>query len=208
MISCSKNLKNAKTEILFEQIETHWQSPTDSSRDTLASSLENYDLEGLDSTYQKAFWYNAYNFLLEESSHNSSGYLDMKQFMKRELIIAKQNFTTGSLIKKIQSFNDPRPLICLDFYTTTSSPTYHYTLKRDGNEDLDSLCNKIINDKSFVRVKKDIKSVYYPEHFDWHLNKLDSTTTSKNIILRYHDMKNELTDYKFIPYPFSYKLRN
>ena len=207
IVSCSFEIKKSQSEILFDAIQSNYLQPSDSTNDTLISILRDFDLSELDTTHQKAFWFNAYNILLEDLSHHPSGYMDFNRFLKKDLMVAKQRMTTRDLIKKIERFGDPRTLICLDFYTTTSSKTYHNVLNKDIEQTLDSLCTLIINDPSFIRIKKEAKMVFYPEHFDWHLRDMHSNTTSKDIILKYHHNK-ELYDLEFKPYPFSFKLRN
>ena len=207
MISaCSFEIKKSKSELLFDAIQSNYTEPSDSVSDTLVSILKDFDLTELDNAHKKAFWFNAYNILLEDLSHHPSGYMDFERFLKEDFMVANQQMTTRSLIEKIESFNDPRVLICLDFYTTTSSKTYHNVLTDNTEETLDSLCAHIINDPAFIRIKSLTKVVYYPEHFDWHLKDIKSTTTSKDIILQYHKNK-KLEDLEFRPYPFSYKLR-
>jgi len=206
--SCSMDIKKSKTEILFDAIETSLVNPNDTNKTYLLDTISSYDLSSLDSEHQKAFWFNAYHLFLEDLSHHPSGYLDFDRFLRTRFTIANETLTTKELIEKINAFNDPRVLICLDFYTTTSSPTSHQILNKNSERSLDSLCSKIINDPSFIRVKSDLSTVYYPEHFDWHFDHIHSEQSSKDIILSYHKDKNLLKDHTFIPYPFSYKLRN
>lgn len=205
--ACSFEIKKSKAEILFDAMEANYLSPNDSTNDTLISVLQEFNLEELDSLHQKAFWFNAYNLLLEKMRYHPTGYMDFNHFLQEEFTVAKQRMTTKELIQKLESYNDPRVLICLDFYTTTSSNTYHKVLNKDTEQTLDSLCSSIINDPSFIRVKKEAQTVYYPEHFDWHLKDMNTTTTSKEMILKYHHSK-EISELKFFPYPFSFKLRD
>lgn len=205
LTSCAGKLEKAKAEILFDKIESHLETPTDSTKDSITLALENYDLNELDSTYQKAFYYNAYNFLLKNMLVSSRGYLDLNSFLSKQQVIAKKSFSTAELIKKLKSYHDPRVLLCLDFNTTTSPPTFHEVLKKDGNEHLDSLCTALINDNRFIRVKKDVKSIYYPEHYTWLL---ESDEKVRAQLLKYHQNKESIQQYQLVPYPFSYKLRN
>lgn len=205
--ACSFEIKKSQSELLFDSIQSNYTQPSDSISDTLTSILRDFDITELDSAHKKAFWFNAYNILLEDLSHHPTGYMDFNRFLKKEFIVANKQMTTKDLITKIESFNDPRALICLDFYTTTSSKTFHNVLTKDTEEALDSLCSHIINDPHFIRIKSEAKTVYYPEHFDWHLKDLHASTTSKDIIMKYHFNK-ELEELEFLPYPFSYKLRD
>ena len=206
--SCSMDIKKSKTEILFDAIETSFINPNDTNKIHLLDTLSSYDLSSLDNAHKKAFWFNAYHLFLEDFSHHPSGYLDFDRFLRTRFTIANETLTTKDLIEKINAFNDPRALICLDFYTTTSSPTQHQVLNKNSEKLLDSLCAKIINDPSFIRVKPDLSIVYYPEHFDWHFDHIHSQQSSKDIILSYHRNKAIIDEYDFKPYPFSYKLRN
>lgn len=207
LASCRYDVKKSNTELLFDSIDSHWSSPNDSVRRALMAELSTYRLDNLDSSYQKAFWYNSYNLFLEDLSHHESGYMDFDLFLRTKLKIANQELTTRELIQKLENFKDPRVLICLDFYTTTSSPTHRHALHRNGEEGLDSLCSKIINDPNFIRVKSGVSTVYYPEHFDWHTTKSGSNMSSRELILNYHKQKNSIKTYTFKPYPFSSKLR-
>lgn len=206
--SCKYDVKKSNTELLFDSIDSHWNSPNDSVRQALMSELSTYNLDNLDSSYQKAFWYNSYNLFLEDMSHHPSGYVDFNRFLRTELKIANEHLTTRELIQKLETFKDPRVLICLDFYTTTSSPTCRHALHKNGEAGLDSLCSQIINNPKFIRVKKEADVVYYPEHFDWHTTRTEAQTSSRDLILKYHQNRNVIRNYRFKPYPFSAKLRN
>ena len=192
---------------MFDTLESNNQVPSDSLTDTLKNAFSHFDVESLDSSHQKSFWFNAYNFYLEEMTYNRTGYLDLDEFYKKSFLIANRKMTSKELIQKIASYHDPRLVLGLDFSTTTSSRTRDIVLITNSDQMLDSLCTNLINDQTFVRVKKDIKQVFYPQHFDWQLKYVDSTISSKQFVLKYHKNSN-LAAYKFKPYPFSTKLRS
>ena len=207
LAACVFDVKNKKAEVLFDTVEENQQHPDEAKHDTIKKAIAHFDVNTLDTAHQKAFWFNAYNFYLREIAYNGSGYLNMDQFLNSNFIIANDSMTAKQLIKKIASYEDPRLLIGLDFYTTTSSKTYGKVLKKEPEVALDSLCTQLMNDQSFVRIKKDIKTVYYPEHFDWQLKILKQGIDAKGFILTYHKDQS-IVNYKFQPYPFSYKLRS
>lgn len=204
--ACVFNRSNHKAEVLFEELEESYSETSAVKHDSIKSRFAHFDISELDTAHQKAFWFNAYNFYLEDMTFSQTGNLDFKSFMSHNSLIANDTFTTKQLIDKIKTYNDPRMMVCLDFLTTTSSKTYHHVISKEPNAMFDSLSSAIINDQGFVRVKKDIKCVYYPEHIDWQLKELNDSLSSKEFILQYH--KNTgISNYKFKPYPFSTKLR-
>jgi hypothetical protein len=205
--ACVFDVKNKKAEVLFETVDENLQHPDEAKHDTIKKAIAHFDVNTLDTAHQKAFWFNAYNFYLREIAYNGSGYLNMDQFLSSNFVIANDSMTAKQLIQKIASYEDPRLMIGLDFYTTTSSKTYGKVLKKESEQALDSLCTQLMNDQSFVRVKKDIKTVYYPEHFDWQLKILKQGIDTKGFILTYHKDQS-IVNYKFQPYPFSFKLRS
>lgn len=203
LASCVNNLKNRQADILFEALETNLEEPSDSLLDTIKSAFAHFNVLTLDTAHQKEFWFNAYLFNVETLSKSEYQYLNYNTFMNSKFELANEIYTTKELIEKIKSYQDNRMLVCIDFLTTTSSRTRKQIIKSDVEEVLDSISTELINDQSFVRVKKDIKQVFYPQHFEWLLG----VNGSKEFILKYH--KDPLiAKYMFRPYPFSSKLRN
>ena len=206
LTSCSKDIKNTEADILFSQIEHQLQEPNKQLEDSLINTLRSYNLVGLDSFHTKAFWYDAYNFFLEESVKNSSGYIDFDALMNEQILVAGDTMTTSTLINKISSFKDERIMFCLDYHTVTCYPSNKIIISGQEGQ-LDSLCHAIVNDNTYIRVKSDINKVFYPEHLDWNMALIDQKEGVKSIILKYHLPPDQLKDYQFVRYPFSYKLR-
>lgn len=203
--SCASKLEQAKAEILFDNIATHLDTPSDSTKDSICSAIEKYDISQLDSNYQKAFFFNCYNFILEDYVSTKDSYLDIKDFLSQQRVISGSTYTTKTLIQKLKSYKDDRVLLCLDFATTTSTHTLKMVLHKDINKNLDSLCYAVLNNKNLIRVKRQVKDIYYPEHYNWLLGSKDSI---KKAFLRYRKDKKLIEGYALKPYPFSGKLRN
>jgi hypothetical protein len=204
--ACVKDLNNRQAEVLFDSVEEAQNESNDSVTDTLKKAFENFDVNSLDSAHQKAFWFNAYSFYVDHYRKNKSNYLDRKTFGKEQFVIAKDTVTLAELMEKLSGYNDPRLMICIDFLTVNSTPSIHEILNKDLDAKLEELCTKYINNPDFIRVKKDIKQVYYPQHFDWQLQNIDSTISAKELIIKYHS-NNSIANFRFKPYPFSFKVR-
>jgi hypothetical protein len=198
--------QNQKADEFFETVEQNHQSH--SSSDTIKKTFQTFDVCALDSNHQKAFWFNAYSFFLDHYITGADGYLDKERFNKETFVIANDTFNFSALMEKINSYHDPRLMICVDFFTRTSTPSFEDFLTKNSDEDLNQLCTKYINNKNLIRVKKDMKQVFYPQHFDWQLKNCSPSTTSKQMILKYHRDSTQISSYRFKPYPFSYKIRS
>lgn len=171
-------VKNGKVD--FSNIK-----PTDINRLTELYSFT--DINGWSKTEKKAFYINAYNFYvikLVAESYPVNSPMDISGFFDRKKINVAGNLVTlneleNAILRK--EFSDARlhfALVCGAVSCPAIINEAYYPLHLDGL--LNRQTNLAINDKNFIRVNPNEKTIEISELFKWY--KEDFETESGSIL--------------------------
>jgi hypothetical protein len=175
------------------------------------------DISGWSKSEKKAFYINAYNFyviklITEDYPVNSP--MDVIGFFDRKKInVAGSNITLNELENEIlrKEFSDARlhfVLVCGAVGCPVIIPEAYFPLKLDNLLDRQAIL--AINDKNFIRVNPNEKSIEISEIFKWYkedfeaefssilnfINKYRTEKLSENYLISYYSYDWSLNDVK------------